>query len=264
MAHSPSWAAGEFYEPYMGRWSRAVARRFVDGLGLAPGLSWLDAGCGTGALTGTILARAQPASVLGVDSSAAFIAHARSHVADARASFVVGDAQDLPPGPAPFDAAVAGLLLNFLPEPARAVAGMARVVQPGGTVAAYVWDYAEGMALMRHFWDVAVALDPAAARFDEGRRESICAPQPLRALFAGAGLDQVEVAPIDIETPFRDFDDYWTPFLGGQGSAPGYAVSLAEEARARLREGLRQALPTQADGRILLQARAWAVRGRVR
>ncbi|OUM02605.1 class I SAM-dependent methyltransferase [Variovorax sp. JS1663] len=258
-----TWSAGDLYEPYVGRWSRRVAVRFIDWLGLATGLSWLDVGCGTGALTQTLLARARPASVLGIDASAGFIAHARAHTADARASFLVGDAQGLPLEPSPFDAAVAGLLLNFLPDPARTMAGMVRAVQPGGTVAAYVWDYAEGMALMRHFWDVAVALDPAAARFDEGRRESVCAPQPLQALFASAGLDRVKVDPIDIETPFRDFDDYWTPFLGGQGSAPGYAVSLAEPDRARLRERLRLALPTQPDGRIVLQARAWAVRGQV-
>ena len=259
-----TWAAGDLYEPYVGRWSRLIAARFIEWLGLAPGLSWLDVGCGTGALTQTLLEKARPASVLGIDASTAFVSYARAHTPDARASFLVGDAQTLPLEPSPFDAAVAGLLLNFLPDPARAVAGMMRAVQPGGTVAAYVWDYAEGMGLMRRFWDAAVALDPAAAPLDEGRRFPLCAPAPLKALFIEAGLDHAEVQAIDIETPFRDFDDYWTPFLGGQGPAPGYAVSLAEADRGRLRERLRRELPTQPDGRIVLQARAWAVRGQVR
>lgn len=262
MAHpADTWAAGDFYEPYVGRWSRKVAALFLDWLRPAPHLKWLDVGCGTGALTQTLLDRAQPASVLGIDASAGFVDHARARIADPRASFEVGDAQDLQVEPGQFDAAVTGLVLNFLPEPGRALTGMARAVKPGGTVAAYVWDYAGGMALMRYFWGAAVALDPAAAALDEGRRFPLCAPAPLAALFAGAGLARVEVRAIDIETLFRDFDDYWTPFLGGQGPAPGYAMSLSEEDRGRLREHLRRALPMRPDGSIALGARAWAVRG---
>jgi SAM-dependent methyltransferase len=264
MIETDVWAAGNLYEPYMGRWSRKVAARFVDWLGLGAELKWLDVGCGTGALTQTLLAQAQPASVLGIDASAGFVAHARAHTADARASFEVGDAQALAVEPGSFDAAVSALMLNFLPEPGRAVAGMARAVKPGGTVAAYVWDYAGGMGLMRYFWNEAVKLDAAAAPLDEGRRlPSLCAPAPLEALFAGAGLDRIEVQAIEIETPFKDFDEYWKPFLGGQGSAPGYAMSLSEEHRGRLRERIRQALPVREDGRIALDARAWAVRGLV-
>jgi hypothetical protein len=129
-------------------------------------------------------------------------------------------------------------------------------------VAAYVWDYAGRMDLMRYFWEAAVELDPAAAALDEGRRRvPLCQPAPLEALFVGAGLSAVEVRPLDIETPFRDFNDYWTPFLGGQGSAPGYAMSLNEADRATLRERIRSALPVGPDGAIEVSARAWAVRG---
>lgn len=260
---STTWAAGDLYEPYVGRWSRKVAPRFVDWLGLGPQLKWLDVGCGTGALTQALLDQAQPASVLGIDASAGFVGHARAHVTDPRASFEVGDAQALAVAPGSFDAAVTGLVLNFLPDPGRAVAGMARAVKPGATVAAYVWDYAGGMELMRYFWSAAVELDPAAAALDEGRRfPALCAPERLQPLFADAGLSGVELRAIEIETPFKDFDDYWLPFLGGQGPAPGYAMSLIEEDRDRLRERIREALPVRADGGIALQARAWAVRGR--
>ena len=256
-----TWAAGDFYEPYVGRWSRKVALELLHWLGLPPGLTWLDVGCGTGALTSTILEQAQPRSVVGIDPSAGFIDHAQGHISDPRVSFQVGDAQALPVETNRFDAAAAALVLNFVPQPARAVAEMARAVKPGGTVAAYVWDYAGKMELMRHFWDAAIELNPAAAELDEGRRFPLCQPAPLAELFVQAGLDAVEVEALDVATHFRDFDDYWTPFLGGQGPAPGYAMSLSEHDRSTLREHLRSALPTRPDGVIELAARAWAVRG---
>ncbi|HVO42214.1 MAG TPA: hypothetical protein VMT34_06315, partial [Aggregatilineales bacterium] len=136
------------------------------------------------------------------------------------------------------------------------------VTRSGGTVAVYVWDYAGKMQFMRHFWDAATALDPTAYDRDEGRRFPVCRPEPLQQLWQAAGLNDVEVRPIDISTDFRDFDDYWTPFLGGQGPAPAYAMSLSEERRAALRERIRVGLPFAVDGSIPLVARAWAVRGR--
>ena len=133
-----------------------------------------------------------------------------------------------------FDAVVSGLILNFVPEPDGALSEMARVVRLGGVLAAYVWDYAEGMQMMRHFWDAAVALDPRASEMDEGRRFTLCNPEPLSDLFRTAELKKVEVRAIDVPTVFRDFDDYWSPFLGGQGPAPGYAMSLSQERGGRL------------------------------
>ena len=180
---------------------------------------------------------------------------------DPRASFAVGDAQALDHADAFFDAVASSLVLNFLPDPGRGVAEMARVVRPGGVVAGYVWDYAGEMQLMRRFWDAAVALDPAAADLDEGRRMAGCNPPALEALFSGAGLARVETRGIDAPTVFAGFDDYWEPFEGGQGPAPGYCVSLPEDRRAALRERLRETLPVEADGSIRLIARAWAVRG---
>jgi SAM-dependent methyltransferase len=256
------WAAGKLYEPYVGRWSRLVAKEFVAWLAPPPQGDWLDVGCGTGALTEVILEMAQPNSVKGIDPSAGFVEYARAHVTNPKATFEVADAQSLTVDSATFDVAVAGLVLNFVPQPSRAVAEMARAVRSQGSVAVYVWDYAGKMELMRYFWDAAVALNPAALELDEGRRFPICQREPLADLFTQAGLREVEVRAIDAPTRFRDFDDYWTPFLGGQGPAPGYAMSLSEEHRADLRARIRANLPIAKDGSIDLIARAWAVRGR--
>jgi SAM-dependent methyltransferase len=257
-----TWAAGKLYEPYVGRWSRLVAKDFLSWLATPTDSDWLDVGCGTGALTETILKEAQPRSVLGIDPSAGFVDHARAHVTDPRAKFEVADAQSLPLDAGRFDLAASGLVLNFVPQPALAVREMARVVRPGGTVAVYVWDYAGKMELIRYFWDAAVEQDGAALELDEGRRFPLCAPDRLACLFTQSRLHEVEVRPIDVPTTFRDFDDYWSPFLGGQGPAPGYAMSLGEDARATLRERIRARLPVAGDGSIDLVARAWAVRGR--
>ncbi len=256
------WAAGDLYEPYVGRWSRLVAGEFLEWLTVPAEVDWIDVGCGTGALTQTIVDHASPRSVKGVDPSLGFIEYAKARITDGRVNFEVGNAQSLPIDSASADAAVAGLVLNFLSQPLGAVMEMARVTRPGGVIAAYVWDYAEKMELMRYFWDVAVALDPGAYELDEGRRFPICRPKPLSALFAEAGLHDVEVRPIDIPTDFRDYNDYWSPFLGSQGPAPGYAMSLNEAHRGALRDRLRSKLPIAEDGAIHLIARAWAVRGR--
>lgn len=253
MAHDV-WAVGDAYEAYIGRWSRLVAAAFLSWLDVPPGRRWLDVGCGTGALTSA--APSDAASVVGVDPSPEFVASARISVP--RADFVVGDAQALPLPRGYADVTVSGLALNFVPDPGRAVAEFARVTEAGGVVAAYVWDYAEGMAMLRTFWDAAVALDPAAAALDEGQRFPLCRPEPLARLWTSAGLDDVIVRPLDVPTVFTGFDDFWQPFLGGQGPAPGYAMSLPEERRLELRELLRSRLP---DGSIALTARAWAVRG---
>jgi SAM-dependent methyltransferase len=256
------WAAGDLYEPYVGRWSRRVAKEFLNWLAVPERKDWLDVGCGTGALIQTIIETENPNSVIGIDPSPGYTEYAKARIASPRARFEVGDAQALPIDTASLDAAVAGLVLNFVPQPPRAVAEMARAVRPGGIVAAYIWDYAGKMELMRYFWDAAVALDPGAKELDEGRRFPICQPKPLAELFAQAGFSEIEVRPIDVATDFRDFDDYWSPFLGGQGPAPGYAMSLSDERRAALRERIRSELPITKDGSIHLIARAWAARGR--
>ncbi|MGA7732654.1 MAG: methyltransferase domain-containing protein [Chloroflexia bacterium] len=261
MNKSDTWANAEAYEPYVGRWSRLVAREFLDWLAVPPGSYWLDVGCGTGALTEAILQQAAPAEVMGVDPAEGFVAYAREHVQDRRASFRVGDAMALPFEDEMFGAVMSGLVLNFIPRQDVALAEMVRVAKRGGIVAAYVWDYAGQMQMMRVFWDAAVELDQAIAERDQGRRFPVCKPEPLTELFESAGLTGVEVRAIDAATHFRDFEDYWVPFLGGQGPAPSYVTSLTEERRTALRERIRSRLPIAPDGSIPLFARAWAVRG---
>jgi SAM-dependent methyltransferase len=258
-----NWTDGDAYELYVGRWSRRVGELFLGWLGAPEGLRWLDLGCGTGALTDEILGRCRPRSVVGVEPSEGFLAVARQKAQMPGVEFRQGSAERIPLEDRSVDAAVSGLVLNFVPDKAATMRELVRVVRSGGTVAAYVWDYAGHVQFMRRFWDAAVALDPAARDKDEGVRFPVCRPAPLRELFAAAGFAEVSVAALDIATPFKDFDDYWAPFLKGIGPAPGYCASLGESARSALRERLRQTLPTDPDGRILLAARAWAVRGRV-
>ncbi|HVF05385.1 MAG TPA: methyltransferase domain-containing protein [Frankiaceae bacterium] len=255
-----NWASGDAYEPYVGRWSRLVAAEFVRWLAVPAGRRWVDVGCGTGALTATILRDAAPASVAGVEPSEAFAAYAAAHVPGAE--FHVAGATALPLADDSADVLVSGLVLNFVPDHAAAVAEARRVVASGGVVAAYVWDYADGMQLMRHFWDVAGELDPAVAALDEAATFPICRPDALAELWRTAFAD-VEVTGITMPTVFRDFDDYWTPFLAGGAPAPAYTVSLDADRQAALREALRARLPAGPDGSIALTARAWAVRGRV-
>ncbi len=261
-ARHDAWLIGEGYEAYVGRWSRLVAREFVAWLDALPARRWLDVGCGTGALSQVILADADPAGIIGIDQTSRFVAHAAAHTPDPRARFVIGDALDLPFPAASFDVAVSGLALNFFPDPVQAVREMARVAGAAGMVAAYVWDYAGGMEMMRWFWDAAAALDSAASDLDERRRFAArWHPEGLATLWREAGLDEVETRTFEVPTVFRDFDDYWNPFVAGQGPAPGYVMSLPEARRDALRERLRATLAAAGDGSIALAARAWAVRG---
>jgi SAM-dependent methyltransferase len=261
MNKKDNWASGDLYEPYVGRWSRLVAQEFLEWLDSPVGGHWLDVGCGTGALSQTILTVCNPNKIKGVDRSDGFVAYARNKVNDPRATFEVGDAQAMPVDSGLYDSAVSGLVLNFVPEPAKMISEMSRAVKKDGSVAVYVWDYADKMQLMRHFWDAAIALDPAVADLDEAPRFPVCNPNALRELFQTTGLKQVETRAIDVDTQFKDFDDYWNPFLGGQGPAPTYAMSLSEEKRTQLRERIRAGLPFASDGSVPLIARAWAAKG---
>lgn len=195
-----------------------------------------------------------PERVAGIDPSPAFLDSARRRLAGA-AEFRQADVRGLPFDAAEFDRVVSALVLNFVPDQPRAAAEMVRVVRPGGEVAVYVWDYAGRMELMRYFWDAAAAWDARGAELEEGKRFPICRPGALQQLCAAAGLAEVETRAVDVPTVFNDFDDYWSPFLGGPGPAPGYCA-LPEEHRARLRERLRASLPMQSDGSIHLIARA--------
>lgn len=259
---SDRWERGNLYEQYIGRWSRQVAPAFLAWLNCAPGLRWLDVGCGTGSLCAAIAAHCAPAWVGGLEPSGGFLEAARAALAG-QVAFARGSAAAIPLADNSVDGVVCGLVLNFVPDARVALGEMIRVTRPGGTIAAYLWDYAGKMELIRLFWDAAVELDPAAARLDEGLRFPLCRPAALRDLFADAGLSGVALTAIDIPTHFASFAEYWQPFLGGQGPAPAYTLALAASDRARLHDALRRRTPLQPDGSISLTARAWAVRGRI-
>ena len=262
-AATEAWDSGPAYERYAGRWSRKVAVEFLRWLAPAPRLAWADVGCGTGALTSAILAACEPESVRGIDSSAGFVEQARQRVAAARAGFETGDATGLPWESAGFDVTVSGLVLNFVSDSEAMAREMARVTRPGGRVAAYVWDYAGGMQMMRYFWDAAIEVSPDDARLDQAERFPLCQPGPLGSLFERVGLRAVAVRAIEIPTVFESFEDYWMPFLGKTGAAPTYLASVTDEVRERIRQDLESRLGSTGDGPIALSARAWAVQGTV-
>ena len=256
-----AWQAGDSYDSYMGRWSRQIAPRFLEWLDAPDGLDWLEVGCGTGALSATILARCNPKNLISIDPSEGFLGKARATVTDERAEFRVGDAQALSQETASRDVVVSALVLNFVPDRQKALAEMKRVVRPGGVVGFYVWDYpGGGVEFMRAFWNAATALDPGALDLTEDSRFPFCTPDQLSDLASSAGLASVVCVPIEAPTVFRDFDDYWRPFTLGAGPAPGYCMSLDADARQRLKEKLQDSLPRRDDGSIHLATRAWAIK----
>lgn len=262
MTSSHVWVSGEAYESFMGRWSRQVADVFLTWLVPAPGLHWLDIGCGTGALSQAICRHAPPASLLGCDPSPGFVSFARTSTTNCPAAFVVTGVENLPERNGGFDIIVSGLVLNFLPESLYdAVRSMRERLHPGATLAAYVWDYADGMQFLQIFWEEAARVDPSSADLDEGHRFPICHPDHLANLWHQARLAAIETTSLEIETTFRSFDDFWSPFLSGTGSAPAYLATLDEDRQSQLKSRLWERLGSSDDGSIRLKARAYAVRG---
>jgi trans-aconitate methyltransferase len=254
------WDSGSAYERFMGRWSRELARAFVLWLGIPRGRHWLEVGCGTGALTSRILQIGRPASLVATDASQQFVTHARVALPDDRVQFLTASATKLPPKAAGYDVVASSLVLNFLPDPTAALREMRSLAAQGGIVTACVWDYAGEMQFLRRFWDAAVELDPTASQCDEGERFPICSPSALETAFREAGFSRVTVGALEVATRFQDFDDYWMPFVGGPGPAPGYLSSLAAEKQEDLGKRLAATLPRNEDGSIALTARAWAAR----
>jgi ubiquinone/menaquinone biosynthesis C-methylase UbiE len=256
------WTSGVHYDHWMGRWSRLLAREFLKWLDLPAGLRWIDVCCGSGMVTEAIVERSAPASVVGVDASAEQITFACEHRAHSSVTFQIVDATALPFADSSFDVAVCGLGLNYVPNAVLALKEFRRVTLYGGTVAVYVWDYAQGARFLREFWDTAVAIDSDAASFDQAQRFPICTQEGLRNLFEQAKLEDLTVHALDVLTRFTDFDDYWQPLLTGQGSAPNYLTTRDEQIRTAIRERLRATLPRTSAGAIELPARAWAIRGK--
>ena len=250
---------GAEYERYMGVWSQSVGATFLDWLAPPPALRWLDVGCGNGAFTEMLIERCAPASVQGIDPSEGQLAFARARPASRVAQFRQGDAMAVPFPDDTFDAAVMPLVIFFVPDPAKGVAEMARVVCPGGIVTAYAWDMVGGgfpyEALQFEMRGLGVVVpeppNPGASRIDA-----------MRDLWTGAGLDAVETREIAVERTFADFDDYWETILGGPSVGPQLAAMASGE-RAVLKARMRARLSADASGRITYSAWANAVKGRV-
>ena len=255
-------ANAEAYERFMGRWSRLVAAELREFAALPERGRFLDVGCGTGSLAFSIAGHHPLADVVGVDLSSEYVAYAsaRNPFGD-RVRFETGNAQRLPFADSSFDGAVSLLAFNFIPEPGKALAEICRVVRPGGTVSAAVWDYDAGMQMLRVFWDAAVAIDPAAEKLDE-RRMPLCRAGELSALWREAGIESVRERRIDIQMRFTSFADYWEPFLLGQGPAGAYASRCAPAQLSALRDEVKRRLGSPAEDQpIDLPGRAWAVTG---
>jgi SAM-dependent methyltransferase len=249
---------GAAYERYMGKWSQLAGETFIDWLAPASGLRWLDVGCGNGAFTEIIVERCAPDSVHGIDPSQGQLTFARARPALRVAQFRQGDAMAQPFADDTFDAAVMPLVIFFVPDPAKGVAEMARVVCPGGLVAAYAWDMSGGFpydALHAEMRGMGVAV-PAPPSADASQIDA------MRVLWTGAGLEAVETEQIAVQRTFTDFDDYWTTIFGGPSVGPKLAA-MASDDLALLRGRMRARLPADAAGRITYGARANAVKGRV-
>jgi SAM-dependent methyltransferase len=250
---------GAAYERYMGKWSRLVGETFLDWLAPRSGLRWLDVGCGNGAFTELLVERCAPASVQGVDPSEGQLVYARTRPLSQVAQFRQGDAMALPFPDDTFDVAVMPLVIFFVPDPARGVAEMVRVVRPGGTVTAYAWDMPGGGF-------------PYEVLHVEMRGLGVPVPEPpspgasrieaMRDLWTRAGLDAVETRQITVQRTFAGLDDYWTTILGGPSVGPKLAAMTSED-RTVLKARLRTRLPADTAGRITCSARANAVKGRV-
>jgi SAM-dependent methyltransferase len=261
--NSNNWTTSDAYEAYMGRWSRRLAEKFLSWLDFKPGCTWLDVGCGTGALVFTISNLAEPSLVVACDPSESFIKHAKSRITDPRAKFIVAGTGNLPNNPGGFDCVVSGLVLNFLPDLSKSIEEMRDRTRLRGTLAAYVWDYAGRMEYLRIFWDEVVAMDPSARELDEGVRFPVCKQKALERIFRAAGLRDVKSSSIEIPTHFETFSEYWQPFLGETGPAPLYVASLDVERRTELQNRLKNRLEAGEKEVITLVARAWAIRGTV-
>ncbi|MGD9538112.1 MAG: class I SAM-dependent methyltransferase [Alphaproteobacteria bacterium] len=254
---------GAAYERFLGRWTQALATRFLAFAAIPEDGPTLDLGCGTGSLALVIARQASCPVVVGLDRALPYVSFARSRAADAAVRFEVGDAAHLPHADGAFASCLAQLVFTFVAEPAAVLAEMIRVTRRGGVVAANVWDFGGGLVYQRLFWDTAAVVDPAAAAL-RGRLFShgLARAGGLAALWREASLADVSERSITVRMDYAGFDDYWQPLLGGQGPVGRYVVGLRDDERARLETLVRDAyLAGAPDGSRSMTASAWAVRG---
>lgn len=252
----------EAYERFMGRWSRLLAPGLIGLAGVHASGRFLDVGSGTGSLSFAIAESIAGCSVTGIDPSKEYVAFATSRNRfPQRVRFEVGDALALRFPEAAFHASLSLLVFNFIPDAARALSEVRRVTAPGGSVTAAVWDYGDGMRMLRLFWQAAGAVDPAARQRDEAHMR-LCRPGELPALWKRGGLQQVVEQPLEITMRFQSFAGYWEPFLQGQGPAGAYVRGARGELREAVRRELVRLLGVRSEADpFSLPARAWAVRG---
>jgi SAM-dependent methyltransferase len=257
-------ADADDYERFMGRWSRLVAPQLVDYTGAPDRGRMLDVGSGTGALAFTLAERKPQALVLGIDPSKEYVDYAKSkNRFPNRVSFETGDAQQLRFADASFDASLSLLVFNFIPDPLKALKEVRRVTKPGGRVSASVWDYGDGMKMLRAFWDGAVHLDPKAKEHDE-RHMPLCRAGELSRLWREGVLENIQEQSHVIMMRFESFADYWDPFLLGQGPAGVYVKSLSRDQVQALRGEVKSRVsPSAEKSPFELSARVWSVRGTV-
>lgn len=248
------------YDRYVGRYSPALARELVHFAGVKAGEHALDVGCGPGDLTATLAALLGADHVAAADPSEPFVEACRQRNPGVRVELAPAEA--LPFADHEFDHVLSQLVVNFLTDASAGLAEMYRVARPGGVITACTWDYAEGMTLIRAFFDAAIALDPAAVERDEGRHMRYCQPEELRDLWVASGLRDVEVQPLTVRAAYDGFDDLWAPLELGVGPVGAYTVSLDTPRRAALKDELRRRLNV-GDAPFELTARAWAARGGV-
>lgn len=248
------------YDRWVGRYGPALARELVRFAGVTAGERALDVGCGPGALTATLTALLGADHVAAADPSEPFVAACRQR--NPGVLVELAPAEALPFADHEFDHVLSQLVVNFLTDAPAGLAEMRRVARPGGVITACTWDYAEGMTLIRTFFDAAITLDPAALERDEGRHMRYCQPAELRDLWVAGGLRDVEVQPLTVRAAYESFDDLWSPLEFGVGPAGAYLLSLEPAGRVALHEELHRRLGV-GDAPFELTARAWAATGRV-
>jgi SAM-dependent methyltransferase len=249
---------GAGYEQMMGVWSRFAGEIFLDWFAPPPRLRWIDIGCGNGAFTELLVERCSPVEVQGIDPSEAQLAFARTRPASRIAKFQQGDAMALPFADSRFDAAVMALVLVFVPDPAKGVSEMVRVVVPGGAVVTYMWDMLGGGFPLDPIYSEIQAMGIVATRpprMDASRMEA------LRDLWIGAGLEDVQTREITVHRTFANFDDFWITNLKSPALRPTVADMKSGDVETLISR-VRSRLPADADGRITYGARAHAIRGR--
>ena len=250
---------GAAYERGMGGWSRLAGEIFLDWLAPPMGLAWIDIGCGNGAFTELLIQRTTPREVQGIDPSEAQLSFARERPGARGAVFQQGDALDLPFEARHFDAAVMALVIFFVPEPAKGLAEMMRVVSPGGIVAAYAWDLLSGGF---PFTPIMEELRAAGLNPPLPPSASISQMPALRDLWESSGLEAVETREIRVERHFADFEDFWSSSVGGSGSVGPLIKQMAPDEIERFKGKVAARLAIDSAGRVTGRGLANAITGR--